>query len=210
MEPWEKQKTIERYQSRLEKYGAGMQALGWRDKQQQELRFAIISEIDDLNGKSILDVGCGFGDYYDYLTERDLQVRYTGYDIVPKLLEVARQRHPEMRFEERDVLTEEVEGSFDYVVSSGVFNHRVSDNDRFIKKMLDRMYKLCNLGVAANMMTNYVDYEEDYLYYYSPQDIFRYCQSLSRYVVLRHDYPLYEFTVYIYKEPREYVQRQGV
>lgn len=202
MEPWDKQKTIERYENRLEKHGVSMKTLGWRDKDQQELRFAIISEIDDLNGKSILDVGCGFGDYYDYLRGLGLKIQYTGYDIVPKLLQSARQRHPGLRFEEKDILSDKFEDKFDYVVSSGIFNARISDNHRFIKNMLARMYELSNLGEAVNMMTNYVDYEEDHLYYCNPENIFRYCKSLSQYVVLRHDYPLFEFTIYIYKKFR--------
>ena len=50
------------------------------------------------------------------------------------------------------------------------------------------------------MMTAYVDFREDRLFYYSPEEIFRFSKTLTKRVLLRHDYPLFEFTVYLYKD----------
>ena len=62
------------------------------------------------------------------------------------------------------------------------------------------MFALADKAIAVNMMTNYVDYRDKYLFYYSPEEMFRFAKSLSRNVVLRHDYPLYEFSLFIYKK----------
>jgi len=195
----EKKEIINLYEMRLEKYGNSVKTIGWRDKEQQYLRFKILSEIGDLNGANILDVGCGFGDFYEYLIDRDVKIDYTGYDISPKIIDVAISKHPQIRLKVRDILKERIGEKFDYVLESGILNKRISNNIEYAKKMITRMFELCEIGIAVNMMTDYVDYKEDYLFYYSSEDIFKFCKGLSRWVTLRHDYPLYEFTIYIYK-----------
>jgi len=174
--------------------------MGWRNREQQYLRFRILSEIGNLNGKKILDVGCGFGDFYEYLINKDMKIDYTGYDISAKIIDVAKSKHPQIKFVVKDMLKERIGEKFDYVFESGILNKRISNNIEYATKMITRMFELCEKGVALNMMTNYVDYREDHLSYYSPEKIFRLCRNLSKWVVLRHDYPLYEFTIYLYKK----------
>ncbi len=198
----EKKAAIERYNERLARLGPTPQALGWRSREQQALRFSMLAGLGDFDGCSVLDVGCGFADFYDYLVGHGKRVAYTGVDINPRILEVARERHPELRLLERDVLEEPFQESFDYVVESGIFNRRLSDNVGYVAQMLEAMFSVCYIGVAADMMTKYVDYEDEHLFYYSPEEMFRLAQSLTRYVVLRHNYPLYEFTLYLYRKPQ--------
>jgi len=200
MKPEEKKKTIKRYEERLQKYGVSAQAMGWRDKEQQYMRFVVLAAIGDLNNCSVLDVGCGFGDFYDFLKGKGLNVRYTGYDISDKLIEIAQQKHPEATFEVKDILEEESHEKFDYVVSSGILNARLSDNEGYVRGMLRQCFELCNIGVAMNIMSNYVDYKEEDLHYYSPEHIFAFCKTLTKRAALRHDYMPFEFTVYLYKD----------
>ena len=54
--------------------------------------------------------------------------------------------------------------------------------------------------LAIDFVTNYVDFKEDYLIYHSPEAMFRLAKSLTKRVVLRHDYPLYEFCLYLYPD----------
>ena len=108
-----------------------------------------------------------------------------------------------MQFDERDILERSYpENSFDYVCISGIFNHRLTDNEGFLKRMLSAAYRTGVRGVAANMTTDRVDYRDDELYYFNPERVLRFCLSLSRRVFLRHDYPLYELTVFIYREDK--------
>ena len=196
----EKKEMVSLYEARLIEYGDSVKTMGWRDKEQQHLRFEILSEIGDLNGSKILDVGCGFGDFYEYLVAKGIKVDYTGYDMSPKIIDVAISKYPQIRFEVKDILKERIGEKFDYVLESGILNKRISNNIGYAKKMITRMFELSDSGIAVNMMTNYVDYREDCLYYYSPEDMFKFCKSLNKFVTLRHDYPLYEFTIYTYKK----------
>jgi SAM-dependent methyltransferase len=198
----ERQHVIDRYAERLGRLGPVVQALGWRDQAQQELRFRVMADgMRSVDGASVLDVGCGFGDFYDYLTAAGHDVRYTGCDLSPDVLAVARERHPELTFEQRDILDRpHPSRSFDYVCMSGIFNHRISDNDAFLRAMLAAAFDTCSTGVVSNMTTSYVDYQDAHLYYFSPEDVFRQARTLSKRVALRHDYPLYEFTLFIYRD----------
>jgi 2-polyprenyl-3-methyl-5-hydroxy-6-metoxy-1,4-benzoquinol methylase len=202
MELEEKEKTIRRYEERLQKYGASVKALGWRDIEQQYVRFAVLAEVGNLNNCSVLDIGCGFGDFYDFLETKGINTQYTGYDISTKFIKIAQKRHPALSFAVKDILEEKTSKKFDYVVSSGVVNARLSDNEGVLQRLIAECFKLCKIGAAVNMMSKYVDYEDKSLFYYSPERVFTFCKTLTKRVTLRHDYMPFEFTVYLYKDQR--------
>jgi SAM-dependent methyltransferase len=188
-----------RYEKRYKEHGASCETLGWKDEESQRLRFKILSEIDNLNGATLLDVGCAFGDLYRYLRNNRIKVHYTGVDIFNDFVEIARKRYPDAIFMTKNIMTEKITQKYDYVFLSGVLNTKISNNYEFAKAMMKKMYFYAKKGISANMLTDYVDFKEEDIFYYSPEKIFSFCKKLSRYVVLRHDYPLFEFTVYVYK-----------
>jgi ubiquinone/menaquinone biosynthesis C-methylase UbiE len=202
MKTTERQQAIERYSKRIQQLGPVVQALGWRNHEQQQLRFKIIAEgLPQLEGASILDIGCGFGDLYNYLAPQVTPEKYIGCDISSEVLHVARTRYPDVRFDLRDVLEMPYpEQSIDYVCISGIFNHRIDDNENFLKQMLKTAYRICKRGLAVNMTTNQVDFRDETLYYFSPESVLRFSRTLSKRVAIRQDYPLYEFTAFIYRE----------
>jgi hypothetical protein len=92
----------------------------------------------------------------------------------------------------------------DYVVNCGLFTVSGGTDParwwEYCRAVIGRMFELSHVGIAFNMMTSHVDYRDDHLFYAKPGDVVDFCaDSLSRRVVLRHDYPLYEFTVYVYR-----------
>jgi hypothetical protein len=111
-------------------------------------------------------------------------------------------RFPDARFEVRDVQADGIPEPFDYIVSSQTFNNLLTHENN-LNLMLDVLrlsYLASRKGVAFDMLTTYVDFREDRLFYYPPEEIFRFCKSLTKRVTLRHDYPLFEFAVYLYKD----------
>jgi hypothetical protein len=50
------------------------------------------------------------------------------------------------------------------------------------------------------MLSKYVNYEEEHLNYFSPEEMLSYAKSLTRFVILRHDYLPFDFTLFLYKE----------
>jgi len=203
LKPAEKKALINLYEHRLGKYGVAVKTVGWRDRWQQNLRFKIISEMGDMHNRKILDVGCGFGDFYDYLLKRGIRVRYKGYDFAPRIIEAAKDARPHLSFGIKDILKDKTRERFDYVVASGILNKRISGNYKYAGEIINKMFGLCRIGIGINMMTNYVDFRENFLFHYSPEKILRFAKKLSRYVTIRHDYPLHEFTLYVYRKNNE-------
>jgi ubiquinone/menaquinone biosynthesis C-methylase UbiE len=196
----EQRRIIQRYDERLARLGETAEALGWRDDSQQRLRFRVLTEVGDCRGRSILDVGCGFGDLLAYFGDASGgEVRYTGTDLNPALIAVAQKRHPRAGFVVTADLSQIPNASHDYVFMSGLFNFRIQDNIGFMQATVREGFRIAKMGVAFNLLGSYVDFQDEHLFYYREHEVFDFAKSLTRFVTLRADYPLYEFTVYLFK-----------
>ena len=85
------------YLPKLKDEKSDSECLGWENKQAQELRFKVLERVI-FTGASILDVGCGLGNLYDYLNERGYNFEYTGIDILPEMIVRAKARNTESEF----------------------------------------------------------------------------------------------------------------
>ena len=86
------------YNSRFQELGYSVSSVGWGSKESQYLRFETLIKGLDLNNKSVLDIGCGFGDLIEYLMEKNVNFsRYHGIDISSNILEFARLKYAKMR-----------------------------------------------------------------------------------------------------------------
>jgi SAM-dependent methyltransferase len=180
--------------------------MDWKDEASQRLRFEILCAVADLDGKSVCEIGCGAGHLVDFLRQRGIAARYHGIDLSEEMLAAARRRHPDVSFAHRDILLGAETGEYDVLLCSGLFHVKLDHRDdewwRFVRETVRRMYVMCRVGIAFNLMTDQVDFRSPSLFYANPAQVFDLCRrELSRFTVLRHDYPLYEFTVYVYREP---------
>lgn len=196
----DKKHQIELYRESLARHGDSAEAVHWREVSQR-YRFKVLTEIAPFESASVLDYGCGKGDLYQYLVEGGFRGSYTGFDICPELIELAHRKFPEARFQLLDIEEEAVQEQFDYVLISGVFNSRISDNESWMQSVLKRCFACAARGLAFNAISTYVSYREDEMFYASPEETFRFCVTeLSRSVTLRHDNLPYNFTVYVYRK----------
>ena len=201
----EKGRIVKQYLQRYEKHGIHVDTLKSGGAAKQYIRHTVHAGMFNLEGKNILDVGCGIGMFYEYL--RDLPVKiasYTGIDIVDPFLEANQRHFPEARFENVDIFRDSLNRfKTDVVFMSQVFNNKYKDmdNQKIAKEAMRRFFGLANDGVAIDFMTSYVDYTEDELYYFNPEIMFAFAKTLTRTVALRHDYLPFEFTLFLYKRP---------
>ncbi len=194
------------YDDALRKFGDDPRGVNWRDKEAQYLRFEILTGLGDLNGYRLHDVGCGLAHFRDFLAATAPGCVYVGSDISAQMIAAARARSDgSAQLYVADILasTEPWMGA-DYVVNSGVFTVRGSANPEewwvFVQSYIRRMFDLARVGIAFNIMTSHVDYRDDHLFYMDPGEVLGFCaKALSRKVVIRHDYPLWEYMVYVYK-----------
>jgi SAM-dependent methyltransferase len=170
--------------------------VGWHSRLQQLTYLAALVEIGVGPDHSVLDVGCGQGDLYGLLIARGFQGRYTGIDLSPELVGVARERFPSADFGLGDVLETEIE-QHDFVLASGLFDYRTSDSPTRLRATLRRMFEQARLGLAWNMFAEAPSERRD-LYHEPLADLLAVCDALSPHFILRRDYDPGHFTVYLY------------
>lgn len=191
------------FAEKAKKYGDSSKTLDMSEDGQM-VRFKVISEVKDLNNSSILDVGCGLGHLYEFLKKKNISTKYTGVDVVPELIDLAKKKNPDLTLEIRDILTDKFEeNSFDVVIENGIFNVTLEKEDtlEFTKRMIAEMFKIAKKTVVLTFTSEYVDegYNNPEITYFSPTELFKYCKTLCRNVTLRHDYLPHDFTIIMQK-----------
>lgn len=200
----DKKAIIACYEDRYARYGYDIRTIGWGDTASQKLRFEVLSSVGYLSSASVCDVGCGFGDLYSFLVNKYGSVKYWGIDLSPNLIAEAIRRHPGVGFEVRDILVSPFKKSFDYVLCSGALSFKIKNHKAYVADMIESMYTMSNKGVAVNFLSTYVDYQQDKDFHFSPEQALALGKKLSKYVRIAHDYPLYEFTLFIYRLANNY------
>jgi SAM-dependent methyltransferase len=156
------------YLGRLGQSGETHEVLGWESAEAQESRFSVLLHLLPKGAVSILDVGSGLGDLFAFLQQHEISARYTGVDILPEMIDRARRRFPEARFECVDILSDEGwEEAFDVVYASGIFNLRMEDNMRFVKRAAERFAELTTGLCVANFLSESSENKEAPYFYYS-------------------------------------------
>lgn len=184
------------YTDKILKYGLTPQGVDWNSVESQNLRFLILSaDKDNYSSFSVVDYGCGYGSMFDFYKKRYNDFTFYGYDISEEMFNNAKW------YTELNNVPDA-----DFVIASGIFNVRLKNSERdwleYIIETLNVINNKSIKGFSFNMLTQYSDseYMKDYLYYADPLFIFDYCKrNFSKYVSLKHDYPLYEFSISIKK-----------
>jgi len=196
------------YAGNLARHGTSSKSVGWRDEASQALRFERLARVIDRDAGpfTVNDWGCGYGAMFAYLDRAcgGSMTRYTGYDISTEMLGAATARCDAGRA--RFVLGSEVAVEADYTFVSGTFNVRLEASDAewdaYVKGRLEALFARSRRGLAFNLLTSYVDWKQETLFYGDPTAFFDFCKTrLSRYVTLVHDYALYEWTILVSREP---------
>lgn len=213
----DKQAQIDYFEGLLAKHGENYLALDWNSPESQRLRFKVMKELFVYGSRaanvSLLDVGCGFGDLYGFLksdgTLHRNKINYTGYDISPKILAVARKRYPDAKFELKDILEDRQVPKFDYVMCSGALNIRTAELEEhyeFVKEMVFRMHDLARIAVAVNFLSEGAlpisdpdDLNSGRYYFFKPERVINFCRFVGSRFMVRHDYHPGDFTVYLFK-----------
>lgn len=189
------------YNERFKKFGYDIRTVGWKDKESQELRFEILTKNIDLNGKTILDVGCGLGGLVEFLHKKKVfDFHYIGIDIAKDLIDALnKKKYPDnINFFCGDIFSLDL-SNIDVSILSGALSYRQPSIKKYAKKTLFKMYDLSKEVACLNFLSSYVDYEKDINVHYQPETVFSWAKEVSKKVRIYHDYPLYEFTVQVLK-----------
>ncbi len=200
MDELSKEYVISFFDTNLMLHGDRPEAVRWTTVGQRA-HYQSMLDIGDTAGKKILDFGCGKGDLYQFLQEREVPVEYTGCDINGKLITVAQKKYPGVDFRVLDIDRDVLDEDFDFIFLCGVFNLRVEGLDEVIKDTLIKLFARCRIGLAFNALSAHNPKKDFELHYTSPEEVFSFAvRNLSPYVSLRHDRMCYDFTLFIYQE----------
>jgi SAM-dependent methyltransferase len=195
----EQDRIIEDYRQLLRQHGQGP-AVGQWSPEGQTFRFKKLSEIGVLTGRSVLDIGCGLGDFYPFLKSIYGDLTYTGVDIVPELVSHAAKKYPDAVFHCLDLLERPLDGKFDYVLISGVFNNERENVSELLRCLTTVAFQLCRLGLGFNFISNIVSQHDPSMAYHDPFEVFRFCmENLSIRTTMAHHYERCDVAVFVYR-----------
>lgn len=196
--------TVKRYNDRIKTLGFNSVALGWtRPNVEIRLKALINCLPFDISGMSVLDVGCGLGDLYVLLKDRD--VNYTGIDINQKLIDHCVNLNFGCNFICMDIheysLHADKHQQPNVVFLSGLFNHKREDKQerKFLESTIRKAFELSTHGVVFNVLTDKVDYFTEHNFNHSPNQIINLAYSLSNCVILDNTVLKYELSVGVFK-----------
>lgn len=202
-----------RYDEYIQKYSLkSLQSIGSENYEIKRLRYSVI--LDEIifykkNKKryKILDVGCGLGDFYDFLLTNNFtkNFEYTGTEINKNFLEECQNKYDSKKFYLSDILKISPREKYDWIIFSGTFYHmpkNVSSKLYFehIKKILLKSWKFIDAGLIINFINNKVEYKIDKLFYPNHLKLIDFFNTLTRFQKQVSNYPMFETTYVLYKD----------
>lgn len=188
------------YAGLVEAHGDAPRSCDYGRPASQRRKFAAVAGVMPLQGQRVLDVGCGLGDFADYLERTVGNVAYTGVEIAPAMLERAHRLRPHLDLRRLDILQEAPAERFDLITANGIFYLLGPEAQALTERLIARMFALTDHAVAFTTLSTWADHQEAGEFYADPPRMLAYCRTLTPWVTLRHDYAQHDFTVYMYKQ----------
>lgn len=199
-------KVKQLYDNNISEFGADPRSVGWGTQEKIDIRFKQLFHAvsDPLQPFSLNELGSGYGEGVKYCLANGLNLsEYNGYDISEKMLSAAEDYLAHFK-NKKLIKAAELNTKKDYAITSGIFNVMFDVNceswEKYVLSILHNLNNFSEKGFSFNMLTKYVDFRAENLYYGDPLFYFDYCKThFSKNVALLHDYNLYEFTIVVKK-----------
>ena len=180
-----------------------VERVGWKSKESQELRFKQLIESCELEGSTVVDVGCGVGDFYHYLCVHHSNCQYIGVDQSEEMIRLARQAYPSGIFVHRDLGMLDTDFVSECIVASGTFNLRVDNSQLdYIETAITKMVNLATKTVVITLLQatpSHMPPVSSPFYYYNKEEIAAILEKKGYNYGLKTDYSSYDMTIKISK-----------
>jgi len=194
---------IKRFNKKIENYGYDIKSLGWDIKKNQNKRFNNIFKIINLKDcKTILDVGCGFGDLFKFIIKKKIKLKYSGIDINNNFIKICKKNFPSKncKFYNKSIFNHNQ--SFDLTTSFGLLNYKKCTRS-YIKKFVKKCFNKSNKSALIDFISDDQQINRDkFIIYHKPEIILKEIRKVTNNYALLSDYeniPQKEFTIILYK-----------
>lgn len=205
----QRQRIITRHRNSISRYGYTPNALFWSSREIQHKRFEVLVRVMEIfpgavARPSVLDVGCGFGDLWNYCKDCGIDVDYYGIDLSPDMVKSASCQNPGIKAGQGDIFDLDPQPrSHDFVFLSGALNEVVDDlpsqKGDYARATIRRMYQACRCAVAFNLLDARHEWTASRpdLQSFDPGEILGYCREFADEVQMLEGYLDNDFTVYL-------------
>lgn len=181
------------YRNSILKHGISPKGVHWQSRTTQEKRFEILLEFikDKISTSSIVDAGCGFGDFIKYFSSRNLYPKsYLGIDKEDFFIEIASSIYPNANFKQIDILKGQLPKA-DYYICSGAMN--LLDLEE-MKIFIINCLNSSNKGLAFNFLIakTFNDVKKE--------EILEFCKSLKTRIKIQKNYLKNDFSIFLAKD----------
>jgi SAM-dependent methyltransferase len=202
---------VKHYEDCLDKYGDTHLGVDWPKAGDTDKRYKVMLDVtrfggDEHKNVSLLDFGCGAAHLYQYILDHYFEnISYAGLDASEKFISLCKKKYPHIPFYQMDILDKrDALPNFDYIVMNGVFTEKrelsFEEMWKYVCEMLIAIFPHCNMGLAFNVMSKAVEWEREDLFHVPTDMLINFLtKDLGRNFIIRNDYGLYEYTVYVYK-----------
>ena len=180
------------YSKAYKKYGVCAQGVHWSSQKTQYIRFNVLTSFieKDIENSSILDIGCGFAEYLNFLQIKELKAKeYLGIDCEEFMIKESKKRFSEYQFLQIDIL-KDILPKKDYLLCSGALN--ILKKEEFFKA-IEKCYKTSQKGFIFNFLT------KETFNNLQKQEVILFCQNIAKKVTISKVYLPNDITLFLEK-----------
>jgi SAM-dependent methyltransferase len=191
------------YTSKLVEFGTTSRGVDWNGETSHAKRHSQFLRLLEETDGSVIDLGCGFGHFFEYLRSAGHAGPFIGLDVSAEMIAAAERLHgsgPDRTWVVGDLAGH----TADYAVASGLFNVKGDvPHDTWEDYVLDVVHDLAKasrkgFGFNVLSLSSDPDRRRPDLFYADPARFIDLCiQRYGRSVALLQDYGLYEFTLLV-------------
>ena len=180
---------LEPYVRAAQRHGSAFRALLWASPNTQRARFDALIRLVDLNGRSLLDVGCGRADLLDHLLSKEIRpAHYVGLEGVATLSNAAEAKRRAGAMIVRTDFVAEPKRMFvgaHVVYFSGSLN--TLDAASFYRT-IRLAYEAAAEALVFNFLCSPLLAGAPYLHWRQPSEVLAFARTLTREVRQLNDY----------------------
>ena len=184
------------------------EVVGYDNREQQWETYRIVTNYmgDPASYTSVMDFGCGRGDYLAFHTQeygKDL-IEYYGVDLNQPLIEAGKEVNPEFNIEAKDWFdVKDAEGGYDWCININSSNLRydatMKEDIEYLHESIRKMYECAKQGIVVLMTSMHAGVDDEFINW-NPGDLLNWAIEEFGGASIDHSLSKETFSLIIYKQ----------